>query len=60
MVRLKLADRLHNARTWRHVPRPGARAKTRETIDVLVPYAERLDLPDAAAEPHSRSPATID
>lgn len=58
---IKLADRLHNARTWSFVSLESAERKARETIDIYAPLAHRLgmnaikweleDLSFAALEP---------
>ena len=50
VLALKIADRLHNTRTWQFVPRAKARRKARETIDVIAPTADRLGLTDVATE----------
>ncbi len=34
---VKLADRVHNARTWRYVKQSNAQKKARETLDVYAP-----------------------
>lgn len=41
---IKLADRLHNARTWRFVPAQSAAKKAEETLKIYAPLAHRLGL----------------
>ena len=41
---VKLADRLHNARTWRYVKASSSHKKSRETLDVYAPLANRLGM----------------
>ena len=58
---IKLADRLHNARTWRFVSPESAAKKAKETLEIFAPLAHRLgintikweleDLSFAALEP---------
>ncbi|MBD3902685.1 RelA/SpoT family protein [Bifidobacterium breve] len=41
---VKLADRVHNARTWRYVKTTSVQRKARETLDVYAPLANRLGM----------------
>ncbi len=41
---IKLADRLHNARTWGFVSPESAQKKAQETLDIFTPLAHRLGI----------------
>jgi (p)ppGpp synthase/HD superfamily hydrolase len=58
-IALKIADRLHNARTWEHVPTLKARRKAIDTLDVIAPAAAAAGLTEIRDELLTLSHATL-
>ena len=50
VLMIKLADRLHNARTWGFVAADSAKRKAQETLEIYAPLAHRLGIQSMKTE----------
>ena len=57
---IKLADRLHNARTWQYLDAGKAQLKAHETLDIYAPLAHRLGMNAIKWELEDLSFATLE
>ena len=57
---IKLADRLHNARTWGFVSGESAKRKARETLEIYAPLAHRLGIQTMKTELEDLSFAVLE
>jgi len=56
---IKLADRLHNVRTLRYMPRAKQVRNSRQTLEVMVPLARALQMQAISSELEERASATL-